>query len=195
MPITKLHASFSVTQQGINPFLNIKPYQSWMTLRHYVSFFYLSISNTHTHTHTHNISGNVDETRECTHMPTPILPTAVNVKEQVTSPFSISHIAEMGRLYNTECLFFLFFFVKHSQKQIIQGKGDETSEYNHKTTPKLHGAVSVAEQMINPFSLLHITNMGRLDNTESLFFFFFFFFFLSFFDKNTLTQICIWEGG
>ena len=94
-----------------------------MTLQHCVYFFYLSV----THTRTHNISGKVDETRESTRTPTPKLNAAVSVSEQVINPSLISDITEVGRLDNTECLFFLFFFVKHIKKQILQGKGDETT--------------------------------------------------------------------
>ena len=47
---------------------------------------------------------------------------------------------------------------------------DEIREYTHMPTPKLHAAVSIAEQVINPFSISHLTDVGRLDNTEYLFY-------------------------
>ena len=37
-------------------------------------------------------------------------------------------------------------------------------------TPKLHATISAAEQVINPFSISHLTEVGWLDNTEYLFF-------------------------
>ena len=64
-------------------------------------------------------------------MPTPILPAAISVNEQVINPFSISHITEMGRLDNTEYLFFfsfLSFLIKTHLHKFVFGKGDETRE-------------------------------------------------------------------
>ena len=40
------------------------------------------------------------------------------------------------------------------------GDGDEIREYTHTPTPKLHATVSVAEQVINPFSISHLTDVG-----------------------------------
>ena len=51
------------------------------------------------------------------------------------------------------------------------------------STPKLHATISVVEQVINPFSISHHTDVGWLDNTEYLFLF----------EKHTHTYIG--EGG
>ena len=80
-----------------------------------LSIFFLFIC----YTHTDIISGKGDETREYTCMPTRKLHAAVNVTEQVINHFSISHITDVGQLDDTEYLSFLFFFVKHTHKQII----------------------------------------------------------------------------
>ena len=67
----------------------------------------------------------MDETRECTRMPTPKLRATVSVTEQVINPFSISHITDVGQLDNTEYLSFLFFyflFNTHTQTNYI-GEG------------------------------------------------------------------------
>ena len=57
-------------------------------------------------------------------------------------------------------------------KNTDMNANQHTTQPMIQTTQKLHGAVSVAEQVINPFSLSYITNVGRLDNTEYIFFFF-----------------------
>ena len=41
-------------------------------------------------------------------------------------------------------------------------------EYTHTPTPKLRAVFSVAELVINCFSISHLTNVGRLDNTEEI---------------------------
>ena len=61
---------------------------------------------------------------------------------------------------------FFSFFVKHTHKQIILGKGDETREYTHKPRTKLHAAHSVALQVINLFSISDIADVGQLNNTH-----------------------------
>ena len=40
------------------------------------------------------------------------------------------------------------------------GEWDEIREYTHTPTPKLHATVNVTEQVINPFSISHLTNVG-----------------------------------
>ena len=50
-----------------------------------------------------------------------------------------------------------FLFEKHTY---IWEKRDEIREYTHTPTPKLHGTVSVAEQVINSFSISHLTDVG-----------------------------------
>jgi len=40
------------------------------------------------------------------------------------------------------------------------GKWDEIREYTHTLTLKLHATVSVTEQVINPFSISHLTDVG-----------------------------------
>ena len=40
----------------------------------------------------------------------------------------------------------------------------EIREYAHMPIPKLYAAVSVAEQVINPFSVSHLTYVGKLEN-------------------------------
>ena len=103
----------------------------------------------------------MDKTRECTHMPTPKLHTTVSVSEQVINSSSILDITDVGRLDNTECLFFLFFLVKHTYILThTLGKGDETREYTHTLTAKQHTAHSVALQVIIHFSISHFTDMG-----------------------------------
>ena len=47
-------------------------------------------------------------------------------------------------------------FEKHTH---IKGKGDEIREHTHTPTPKLHAAVSVVEQVINPFLISHLTDV------------------------------------
>ena len=39
------------------------------------------------------------------------------------------------------------------------GEGDEIREYTHTPTPKLYATVNVAEQVINPFSISHLTDV------------------------------------
>ena len=64
-------------------------------------------------------------------------------------------------LEKSTCFPFIFFlFVKHTHTHIYIGEGDETREYTHTPTPKLHATVSVAEQVINPFSISHLTDVG-----------------------------------
>ena len=52
-----------------------------------------------------------------------------------------------------------FLFEKHTYIYIWE-KRDEIREYTHMSTPKLHATVSVAEQVINPFSISHLTDVG-----------------------------------
>ena len=40
------------------------------------------------------------------------------------------------------------------------GGGDEIREYTHMATPKLHATISVAEQVINTFSISHLIDVG-----------------------------------
>ena len=92
---------------------------------------------------------------------------------------------------------FSFFFIWETHTH-IWGKGDEIKEYTHTPTPKLHATVSVffdntewddsttlsmTRQMINPFSISHLTDVRWLDNTEYLFLF----------EKHTHTHI--WGKG
>ena len=55
--------------------------------------------------------------------------------------------------------FFFFFFEKHTHTYIWE-KEDEIMEYTHMPTPKLYATVSVAGQVINPFSISHFTDVG-----------------------------------
>ena len=136
-----------------------------MTLWHWVSFFYLSV------THTDIISGKGDETREYNHTPTSKLHAAVSVAKQVINPFSISHLCDLGWLDNTVFLFIFYFLVKHTYILThTSGKGDETRQYTHTPTTKLHVAHSVALQVINPFSISNLIDMGWLYDTEYIFF-------------------------
>ena len=82
------------------------------------------------------------------------------------NPFSISHLTDVGRLDNTGYLFYL----RNTHTHTYRGKEDEIREYTHTPTPKLHAAVSVTKQVINPFSISLLTHMGRLENTEYLFY-------------------------
>ena len=50
-----------------------------------------------------------------------------------------------------------FLFVKHTH--IYIGKMDEIREYTYTPISKLHATVSVLEQVINPFSISHITDV------------------------------------
>ena len=68
--------------------------------------------------------------------------------------FPPTHLA----IINVSHLIF-FLFVKHTHTYIYE-KGDQTMEYTHTPTPKLHATVSVAEQVINPFSISHLTDVG-----------------------------------
>ena len=55
----------------------------------------------------------------------------------------------------------IFFYLRKTHTHThIWGKGDEIREYTHTPTPKLHATVSVAEQVINLFSILHLTDVG-----------------------------------
>ena len=84
------------------------------------------------------------------------------------NPFSISHLTDVGWLDNTEYLFYLRNIHTHTH---TWGKGDEIREYTHTPIPKLHAAVTVAEQVINPFLISHLTDIvGWLDNTKYLFY-------------------------
>ena len=75
--------------------------------------------------------------------------------------FPISHIIDAGRLDNTEFLFIFYFLVKHTYILThTSGKGDETREYTYMPITKLHVAHNVALQVINPFSISHLTDMG-----------------------------------
>ena len=137
------------------------------TLSFFLFFiFYFLVKHTYILTHT---SGKGDETREYIYTPTTKPHAAYSVALQVINPFSISHLIDMGWLYDTEYLFF-FLFVTH----IISRKVGETRECPCMPTPKLQAAVSFSEHSINPFSISDIIDMGRLDNTEGLFFSFFF---------------------
>ena len=112
-----------------------------------------------------------DETREYTHTPTPKLHAAISVAKQVINPFSISHLSDLGWLDNTKFLFIFYFLVKHTYILThTSGKGDEIREYNYMPTTKLHAAHNVALQVINPFSISHLTDMGWLYDAKYLFF-------------------------
>ena len=74
------------------------------------------------------------------------------------NPYSISHITDVGRLDNTEYLFFSL--VTTHRHTYVSGKGDEIREYTHIPTPKLYAVVSVGKQVINPFSISHLTDVG-----------------------------------
>ena len=57
----------------------------------------------------------------------------------------------------------LFLFEKHTHTHAhiyISGRGDESGGYIHTPTPKLHAAISVTRQGINPFSISHLTEVG-----------------------------------
>ena len=129
-------------------------------------FFFLI--NTHKHSY---VQAKGEETREYIHTPTPKLHAAVSVTKQVINPFSISHLSDLGWLDNTEFLFIIYFSVKHIYILThTSGKGDETREYTHTPTAKQHTAHSLALQVINPFSISHLIDMGRLYDTECLFY-------------------------
>jgi len=52
----------------------------------------------------------------------------------------------------------IFLFEKHTH---IWGKRNEIREYIHMPTLKLNATVSVTEQVINPFSISHLTDVGN----------------------------------
>ena len=88
------------------------------------------------------------------------------VSSQIGSPNGRNN----GQIINVDLLhlffiYFLIFFLNlrntHTNIYIyIYGKGDEIREYTHTPIPKLHAAVSFAEQVINPFSILYLTDVG-----------------------------------
>ena len=51
-------------------------------------------------------------------------------------------------------LFYLF------EKHTHIGEEDEIKEYTYMPTPKLHATISIAEQIINLFSISHFIDMG-----------------------------------
>ena len=55
--------------------------------------------------------------------------------------------------------FFLFVKHTHTHIYIYIGKMDEIREYTYTPISKLHATVSVVEQVINPFSISHITDV------------------------------------
>ena len=50
---------------------------------------------------------------------------------------------------------YIFFYLRNTH---IYGEEDEIREYTHMPIPKLHETVSVRDQVINPFSISHLTN-------------------------------------
>ena len=63
-------------------------------------------------------------------------------------------------LYIINIEFFYFFNFIYIYTHTYMGEGDEIRKYTHTSTPKLHATVSVAEQVINFFSISHLTDVG-----------------------------------
>ena len=53
-----------------------------------------------------------------------------------------------------------FFYLLNTHTCVYIWEGDETREYTHMPTLKLHATVSVAEQVINSFSISYLTDVG-----------------------------------
>ena len=70
---------------------------------------------------------------------------------RVIKPSKVTHIVYFF------ILLYLFFWLN---THIYIEEGDEIREYTHTPTQKLHATVSVAEQVINPFLISHITDVG-----------------------------------
>ena len=151
-----------------------------MTLWHWISFFYLSV------THTHIISRKGDETRAYTCVPSPKLHAAVCVMEQVINHFPISHITDAGRLDNTEYLSFLFFFCETpTQKNYI---GDWGWEKRIHSQDKKKTACGTLCRLASDKPLLNIRHYRCGTTWQHIVTF-------SFLDEHTHTHICISERG
>ena len=61
-------------------------------------------------------------------------------------------------MWDDSTILSIFFYLRNTHTYL--GEGDEIRKYTYTPTPKLHATVSVVEQMINLFSISHLTDMG-----------------------------------
>jgi len=54
----------------------------------------------------------------------------------------------------------IFFYLRNTHTHTYIGEDDEIRKYTYTPTPKLHATVNIAEQVINLFSISHLTDVG-----------------------------------